>query len=304
MLRSRSVNGQEDVAVSRRLQTCCAAVLGLCLLRGGTSAVGETASEGSKPPVAPTPSATEPGKLGLTPGDALPTRVPSNNQKMADAIAGQLRQSAQLKDYRIDVSFHDKTVVLYGSVTDQMQKDEVLRIVQGVPGVDRVIDRLQKTEGIARVQAEAPRTGPALPALPTLPPPQQEPATAPGQQVPSPASPTLPPLLPPSKGLEPGAIAGPPEPTPIFSAPPPNLAELGQPRMPPYAWPTYAPYNNFSRVAYPTSYPYNAWPYIGPYYPFPKIPPGWRSVKLEWDDGHWWFSKHATKYDWWRLRYW
>ncbi len=57
-------------------------------------------------------------------------------------------------------------------------------------------------------------------------------------------------------------------------------------------------------VAYPLSYPYNAWPYIGPFYPFPKIPPGWRSVKLEWEDGHWWFSKHATKYDWWRLRFW
>ena len=73
--------------------------------------------------------------------------------------------------------------------------------------------------------------------------------------------------------------------------------------MPPYAWPTYAPYNNFSRVAYPLSYPYNAFPYIGPFYPFPKVPLGWRSVKLEWDDGYWWFTKHNNKYDWWRLRF-
>ena len=31
---------------------------------------------------------------------------------------------------------------------------------------------------------------------------------------------------------------------------------------------------------------------------------GWRSVKLQWEDGYWWFSKTATKYDWWRLKYW
>ena len=74
--------------------------------------------------------------------------------------------------------------------------------------------------------------------------------------------------------------------------------------MPPYSWPTYAPYNNYSRVAYPELYPYQSWPFIGPCYPFPKVPLGWRSVKLEWQDGHWWFSKTATNHDWWRLRYW
>jgi hypothetical protein len=77
-----------------------------------------------------------------------------------------------------------------------------------------------------------------------------------------------------------------------------------QPKMPPYAWPTYAPYNNFSRVAYPTEYPYNAWPFIGPVYPFPKIPPGWRSVSLTWHDGFWWYGRNSTGYDWWSLRYW
>jgi hypothetical protein len=91
---------------------------------------------------------------------------------------------------------------------------------------------------------------------------------------------------------------------PVFQAPPPSPYALNPPRMPPYSWPTYAPYNNFSRVAYPAAYPYNAWPFIGPIYPFPKVPLGWRSVKLEWDDGFWWYSKVACKYDWWRLRFW
>jgi hypothetical protein len=92
------------------------------------------------------------------------------------------------------------------------------------------------------------------------------------------------------------------EPTPVFQAAPPY--DLNPPKMPPYAWPSYAPYNNYSRVATPTLYPYNAWPFIGPCYPFPKVPLGWRSVKLQWQDGHWWYSRTATGHDWWRLRFW
>ena len=73
--------------------------------------------------------------------------------------------------------------------------------------------------------------------------------------------------------------------------------------MPPYAWPTYAPYNNYSRVAYPEQVPYEAWPFIGPMYPFPKVPLGWRSIQLTWRDGYWWYGKYATGHDWWRIRY-
>ncbi len=64
-----------------------------------------------------------------------------------------------------------------------------------------------------------------------------------------------------------------------------------------------APYNNYSRVAYPTTYPYEAFPFIGPMYPFPKIPLGWRSVSLTWEDGCWWYGRKATGHDWWRIRY-
>ena len=93
---------------------------------------------------------------------------------------------------------------------------------------------------------------------------------------------------------------------------PPGAAGLGgagtglmpPPPMPPYAWPTYAPYNNVSRVAYPNLYPYQSWPFIGPFYPYPKIPPGWRSITLSWQDGYWWYGKNATPHDWWRVRYW
>ncbi len=95
-----------------------------------------------------------------------------------------------------------------------------------------------------------------------------------------------------------------PEPIPLGATNPGYGAGMCPPPLPPYAWPTYAPYNNLSRVAYPTAYPYEAFPFIGPYYPFPKVPPGWRSVKLEWDDGYWWFSKTANKHNWWKVRFW
>ena len=91
---------------------------------------------------------------------------------------------------------------------------------------------------------------------------------------------------------------------PIFQAPMGPNPGLQPPPMPPYAWPTFAPYNNYSRVAYPNAYPYEQWPFIGPMYPFPKVPPGWRAIQLKWQDGHWWYGRTACGHDWWRVRYW
>jgi hypothetical protein len=216
----------------------------------------------------------EPGRLDVERGQTLTPRAePFANQQLATTIADHLRQSAQLHQYAIDVVFQDGTADLSGTVADQPQREEALRIVQGVPGVERVLDHLNLTgaPSIARVQAVAPG----------------------GEQLPPPnhASP----------GGGSGVLA---DPVPIFQAPTPGPYDMNLPKMPPYAWPTYAPYNNYSRVAYPSAYPYQAWPFIGPCYPFPKVPLGWRSVKLQWEDGHWWFSKTATAHDWWRLRYW
>jgi hypothetical protein len=82
-----------------------------------------------------------------------------------------------------------------------------------------------------------------------------------------------------------------------------NYDQTG-PHLPPYAWPTYAPYNNYSRVAYPQAYPYNAFPFIGPFYPYPKVPPSWRTVQLRWEDGYWWYGRVSTPHDYWRVRFW
>ena len=242
-----------------RTRLWIAGALGLCLAHGAPAA---------------DPIRQEPPRLGLPAAQALPLTPVSANRKLADAVADQLRQGGQLRNYTIDITVRDGVVELAGVVADQPQREETLRIVRGVPGVDRVIDRLALAEAIRPVQAEARTQEP-----PKLPPPEPGPPA-------------------------PGARPGPPEPMPMFMAPPPSPYDMNAPRMPPYAWPTYAPYNNSSRVAYPEAYPYNAWPFIGPIYPFPKVPLGWRSIKLEWDDGYWWYSRTASKYDWWKLRFW
>jgi BON domain len=246
--------------VRMRTRLWLTALAGLCLARAGFSA---------------SPSEPAPLPLAPVPGTA------SSNQTMADTIAEHLRRSSSLEHYNVEITCRDGVVELYGRVHDQRQREEVLRLVQGVSGVDRLRDHLIVDGGVRPVEdAEK---------IPT-PTPEVEKAPIP-TPTPVPDS---------AKKAEHDPQ---PEPQPLFAAPPPSPYALNPPKMPPYAWPTYAPYNNFSRVAYPLAYPYNAWPYIGPCYPFPKVPLGWRSVKLEWDDGYWWFSRTATKYDWWRLRY-
>jgi hypothetical protein len=237
-----------------RSRTLVSAVLGVCL---GTPLAGGAAEL----PALPTASAVSP------------------NQQLANAVAAALRQGDPLRHYRIDVSARDGTVEVAGCVAGAEQRDEVLRRVQAVAGVRKVVDRLTllPAGAITPVQATAPPGG----------------AAAPPREVPPLETRGSVPLTTPL-----------PEPVPVFQAPMPSPYDLNPPHMPPYAWPTYAPYNNYSRVAYPLAYPYNAWPYIGPVHPFPKVPLGWRSVRLEWQDGHWWFSRLATRHDWWRLRYW
>ncbi len=233
--------------IVRRLS---AAVLGMCL--GASLPASSIGQEGS--------AAQEPRPLPLA---GLGLAAPTANQRMADAIAAQLRQSGQIRNYHVDISYRAGVAELTGWVANAWQHAEVLRLVRSVPGVQDIQDRLEVGPGSALVPVQA--------AAPTLPMP------APGQ---------------------------PREPTPIFQAPPGPNPNLQPPPLPPNAWPTFAPYNNYSRVAYPTLYPYEAWPFIGPFYPFPRVPLGWRSVTLTWQDGHWWYGRTASGHDWWRIRYW
>jgi len=246
-------------------------------------------------------AAQEPARLGVAQGQALkPHGAPSSNQQVADTIAHTLRQSALLQGYRVDINFLNGVAELSGAVTNQLQKDEALRIVQGVPGVERVRDRLTMDAPVPVQQVQA-----AMPAVGDV-------ANVP-MQAGMPGGPMMgapmmggPMMGGPMMGapMMAGPYTVPSEPTPIMQVGYGSPYALNTPAMPPYAWPTYAPYNNHSRNATPTAYPANAWPFIGPPYPFPKVPLGWRKVQLEWQDGHWWFGKVAGCMDWWRLRYW
>lgn len=209
--------------------------------------------------------------------------VPANNQTVARAIAARLRQSSSLKNYKIDITFQDGRLELTGQVSDRAQSVEAERLAHTVPGVQSVVNHLQV--------ASASRAD-LLQAQILQPPPIEGPSVKFGGK---PGEEKLPPTTPP-----------PPEPTPVYQGHPPGAAPNAHypPRMPPYAWPTYAPYNNYSRVAYPTLYPYKSWPFIGPMYPFPKVPLGWRSVSLTWQDGFWWYGRNATGRNWWQTRFW
>jgi len=254
---------QEDAVMTLRYQSVVAAAVGLWMAQPLPARAADT--EGK-----------EPGRLGVATGQALPPAATSANQKIADNIADHLRQSDILRRFDISISCQNGTAELRGQVANPAQRDEARRLVQAVPGVQRVHDLLSIAGGppVAQVQAVAPA-------------PFVEPRP-----------------LAPKSGEMPGVAAAPVEPMPIYQASAAPGADSNPPPLPPYAWPTYAPYNNYSRVAYPQLYPYQSWPFIGPMYPFPKIPPGWRSVKLEWQDGYWWYGKTPTGHDWWRIRYW
>ncbi len=213
--------------------------------------------------------------------------VQAANQKLADAVADKLRSAGVAKGAKVDINVQGGLVTLSGTVTSEQQHDEILDAMKKVPGLRRIESNLQAAG--APVQ----RTGG-----------QFEGGVGP---VPGPGSPYAAPMpAGPGAGFggPPAGFAGGPDPMPLNGMPAMAPVDPAGPRLPPYAWPTYAPYNNFSRVAAPQAYPYNAFPYIGPYYPFPKVPLGWRKVVLEWEDGHWYYGKLSSPNDYWRVKFW
>jgi hypothetical protein len=233
---------------------------------------------------------TEPRKISLAPAD-------NANQQLAEAVVGALQRNSQLKGYRIDVVVVGDVAELHGQVTDAGQRDLAQQTARSVPGVARVDERLKVGDiAVAALQdfvpnappqtggpTSYPGAGPAFPPAPT------QINSGGGRIMPIPNTVASPPATPVMHGGQPGMM-----PNPQYQPPP----------MPPYAWPTYAPYNNYSRVAQPKSYSYNQWPFIGPMYPYPKVPLGWRRVTLEWQDGNWWYGRESNGHDWWRVRYW
>ena len=220
----------------------------------------------------------------------MPTGDLVTNQKLADKVATELGGHPAAVTAEVKVFTDGGVVTVVGTCKEEAHKQAILKTVSRVDGVKLVRDGL-------KVAAADPAPAPAM----AMPAPMPMPAVRQTQAVGGGPRETATPFAVPPSTI-PGAPNGDPvvEPLPLGAA---GGAMAGSPPLPPYAWPTYAPYPNISRVAYPTAYPYNAFPYIGPFYPFPKVPLGWRSVTLSWEDGHWWLGRKQSPQDYWRVKF-
>lgn len=211
---------------------------------------------------------------------STPAVSQAENQKLADTIAAKLKSSGVAKGAKIGIECKDGIVLLSGTCTSAKQHEEILRQVTQVKGISRIESEIGMNEGpIKRTAGENEIMQMPASSYPIVP------VQAPGA----------------GGGLGGGVMQ---EPAPLNGGMAMAPLDPSGPSLPPYAWPTYAPYNNMSRVAYPGAYPYQAFPYIGPFYPFPKVPLGWRKVVLEWDDGHWYLGRLRGPQDYWRVRFW
>ncbi len=207
------------------------------------------------------------------------------NQTLADDVAVRLRSLGNVAGADVSIVAQEGTITLSGTAKNPAQRARIIADAKTVTGVIIVRDTILV---LASGQEQDVPTG--------LPPVSPSPL--------SPIGPALGEPIPVSSGLGVGGPGNPlVEPAPL-GVPGQAAPDMQAPNLPPYAWPTYAPYNNVSRVAYPSAYPYNAFPFIGPYYPFPKVPLGWRKVTLEWDDGHWYMGRNSTPHDYWRVKFW
>ena len=244
-------------------------------------------------------------------------------EEMAQQIAGSLRQSGELSNYRVGVKFEDGVAWLLGTVTSTEQSATALRLASNVEGVQHVVNKLE---------VKAPAVS-QTPAVPTANQRNQESAglllttmqeTAAPQPLPSnPTAMPAPMARTASRGMPRPMRRGARRPMPQgvqnasygagmgggmgggmgMGMPPQGQSTAGaagasydKPNMPGYAWPSYAGGSNYAALTYPKQYSPSAWPYIGPFYPYPQVPLGWRKVTLEWDDG-WWnldFSHHKN----------
>ncbi len=214
------------------------------------------------------------GQVVASPPAPLPASATQTNpnQTLADDVAYRLRSTGNAAGADVSIVAREGTVTLSGHAKSADQKAKLVADVKAVAGVIIVRDNLRvPTAGIVQVQDAPLGLAPIAPPLGAAPPP------AAGNPI-----------------VEPAPLGIPGQAAPDMQAP----------NLPPYAWPTYAPYGNVSRVAYPQAYPYNAFPFIGPYYPVPKVPLGWRKVTLEWDDGHWYLGRNSAPHDYWRVKFW
>ena len=227
--------------------------------------------------------------FGLWVAGPAPAQDKAANQELANSVAAKLKASGVTKGAKLDIETNGGVLRLAGMATSAEQHTQILETLENakIPGLKKIESYVMVEGAPSQIQRAGGQMGGSVGPVP-----------GPG----SPYSAGPPPGAAGPYPFPPGVAGG--DPLPLNGMPAMAPVDPAGPRLPPYAWPTYAPYNNYSRVAYPQTYPYNAFPYIGPYYPFPRVPLGWRKVQLEWEDGHWYYGKLSSPHDFWRVKFW
>ncbi len=222
----------------------------------------------------------------------------ANDETQAQLIANDLKESGQLKNYRVGVKYKDGVAWLMGTVTSQEQKRLAVQIASNSDGVAHVVSKLTIERPVeTQPQRDTQVESASMQSAPTL---RKTASRVRSRQ--SARSNNMPVPYARMGGVQPanfsqqasyqGGPQGGPMMGPAGGGHVP--AAMGQavnydnPQVPGYAWPSYAASPNYAALTYPKQYSPSAWPYIGPFYPYPQVPLGWRKVTLEWDDG-WWF---------------
>jgi BON domain len=207
----------------------------------------------------------------------IPNFAMADDQAIASQIMSRLQveqQRGTLKGFQIDMRVDQGTVWYKGYVSNQTQKDLILRTAQEAQslGVVQVVDDISVRDSAPVAQQTAYIQENAY-----------APVAQPQMNIPSPQQPA--PAYMGNAGIQ-GA--------PMAMNAGMNMPAAGDAAsLPNYAWPSYAAHPNYAAVSYPGQYSASAWPYIGPFYPYPQVPLGWRKVTMEWDDGWWWLDFHS-----------
>jgi hypothetical protein len=222
-------------------------------------------------------------------------RKSSANQELAEDVAKALRK-AQLSKHEIDIDVRSGVVTLIGTIAKPEQRAAAGKVVSSVPGVTRVINRLEVVANYSKREVQqAVATMPRSPVGSS-----QYIRRTDGQR---PANAGISPSVETAPYAEPArvAYAGPvqQQPVPAPQYYPPGSPASGQPNLPGNAYPAGAQYPNYAGVGYSGQQAASAYPYIGPFYPYPQIPLGWRKASLEWDDGYWNLNFRSRTDKWW-----
>jgi len=220
-----------------------------------------------------------------------------DDRAAAQQIAANMKQSGQLKDYRVGVKYQNGVAWLMGSVTSSEQKAIAEQIARESDGVERVVSKLQISGAEQPSDSIRPASGKVQTASAAVQPQQRMTQRNPNANMPVPYARTMQANVqqanygeycPPGGAMGGQSMGGQPMAMGHVPAAVGTSVAYDNPQMPGYAWPSYAAYPNYAALTYPQQYSPSAWPYIGPFYPYPQVPLGWRKVTLEWDDG-WWF---------------